>query len=327
MERIETKEDILFLASIWQKSKVLFTAIELNVFFYLSDFISSETLASRLNLSPRHIDRLLKALASMGLLEKKGNLFKNSVLAEKFLNPESEGYLKNLRHGAHVYHYWNFLPLVVKKGVPAVDLPEVPKVDNWVEDFISAMDFYSEEKSPYLSGLLKLKEGEKFLDLGGGSGALAVEVAKRFPRASVYVFDLPNVIELAKRFVSEKGDFDNIFFLTGDYLKDDFGDKYNAVFLSNILHMHGDEEIKVILDKCFKALNKNGTIYIHDYFLNKDEVSPQRTVFFAINMLVHTKTGDCFTFEKIKELSESCGFSGFEIIETPFQSHVFIAKK
>ncbi len=327
MERVGNKEDILFLASVWQKSKVLFTAVELDIFSRLSDYVSSDKIAEELNLSARHTDRLLKALVSMGLVEKKGELFKNSELSERYLNSRSGDFLKNLRHGAHVFHYWNFLPLVVKKGIPAVDMPEIPKAENWVEDFISAMDFYSAEKSPFLSRLIDLKKGDKFVDLGGGSGALAVEVAKRFPYASVYVFDLPDVVELAKKIVSDKGDFENIFFLPGDYLKDGWGKGYSAVFLSNILHMHGKDDIKSILAKCYESLDKKGVLYIHDYFLDKDEVSPQRTVFFAINMLVHTKKGDCFTLEEMKELARDSGFSEFETIETPYQSHVLKAKK
>ncbi len=327
MKKINTREDILFFSSVWQKSKVLFTAVELDIFSHLSDFVSYEDLSKKADLSARYAYRLLNALASMGLLEKKENLFKNTPVAERYLNPESPDYLKNLRHGAHVFYYWNFLPRVIKEGASVFNIPEIPKLENWLEDFISAMDYYSYEKAPFLSDLIELNRGDKILDLGGGSGAFASKVAEKNPECSVYIFDLPEVIDLAKKHVSEKGNFTNINFIGGDYLKDSLGGKYNVIFLSNILHMHGEEEIKLILKKCFDSLSENGKLYIHDYFLDEEESSPERAVFFAINMLVHTNEGDCLTFNQMRKLAKECGFSDFHFFETPFQSYVFKAKK
>src|SRR5256885_7491855 len=43
------------------------------------------------------------------------------------------------------------------------------------------------------------------LDLGGGSGAFAIEAAKRYPGLSAVVFDLPQVVAVTEKIIQETG--------------------------------------------------------------------------------------------------------------------------
>ena len=63
----------------WQPARVLMAANHLNFFTAIGEeSLSAEEVASRCNTHPRSTEMLLNACASLILLEKEGNLFRNS---------------------------------------------------------------------------------------------------------------------------------------------------------------------------------------------------------------------------------------------------------
>ncbi len=327
MVNINSKEDLMGLARKWQESRVFLAACELDVFSHLNDFKSSKALANELGVKERYLDRLLNTLVVLGLLEKRQGKFRNTEVSNRYLDKKSDEYLLGLMHQVHVFYGWALLTDVIKRGVPARNLPFGKPIENWVEPFITAMQQYASERAPKLIDLIDFSGCKRFLDLGGGSGANSVEVAKRFPNIDIFIFDLPEVIPITKRFVSKAGDFRNIHYIEGDYLKNDLGEGYDIILLSNIIHAHGKDEVERIFSACNKALKKKGKIVVHEFLVNEERVSPPWSVFFSINMLVHTENGDVYTEHEIKELFEKTGFSFVSNTPTGLNSDVVIGEK
>ncbi len=327
MREVKTKDNLMQLAKGWQDSVVFLTACRLDVFSYLKDYVSSEKLADILGVNGRYIDRLLNALVVLGLVEKSGGKYKNTSISDKYLDRNSDSYLLGLKHSAHMLYHWSFLFDVIKNGKPVKDLPYVKPVENWVEDFISAMQQYASERAPEFIGIIDFSGIKRVLDLGGGSGANAVEIARHYPEIEVVIFDLPEVIPISKRFVFKSGNFKNISFVEGDYFKNDIGEGFDAIIISQILHAHGKDEIVSILEKCHKALNQDGKIFIHDFLIDDDRTSPPWAVFFALNMLLHTENGDTYTEIELKDLLEKTGFTFISNNPTAKNSNVIVAKK
>jgi hypothetical protein len=85
--------------------------------------------------------------------------------------------------------------------------------------------------------------------------------------------------------------------------------------LSAIIHSNSLEVNQNLLKKCFSALNKNGKIVIQDWIMNNDRTQPTSGAIFAINMLVGTEAGDCFTEKEVTEMLEIAGFKNLSRIE------------
>ncbi len=326
MNRVLTRDALVKLAREWQESAVFLTACRLDVFSYLKDYMSSKELAESLGIKERYIERLLNTLVILGLVEKAGGKYKNTSVSDIYLDKNSDSYLLGLKHSAHMLYYWSFLYDVIKIGKPAKNFSYVKPVENWTEDFISAMEQYATERAPELVKMLDLSGAGRMLDLGGGSGANAVEIAKNYPEIEVVIFDLPGVIPMAKKFISQKGNFNNICFMEGDYLADNIGKDYGAILLSQIIHAHGKEDVIRVLSKCRKALKRGGRIYIHDFLIDEDRTSPPSSVFFSLNMLVHTEEGDTYTLREVKEFLDMSGFTFLDHKRTTKGSDVVIAK-
>jgi magnesium-protoporphyrin O-methyltransferase len=101
-------------------------------------------------------------------------------------------------------------------------------------------------RSNLVSRLPESLTGKRILDAGCGTGALALELAKK--GASVVAIDLsPNLIELAKERISPE-DRQNIDFRSGDMLDDSLGEFNYVVGMDSMIH-YCAADMLVVLEK------------------------------------------------------------------------------
>lgn len=119
---------------------------------------------------------------------------------------------------------------------------------------------------------ITLPDGGRCLDVGCGSGALAIAVAKRNPRAEVIgvdrwgkeyaSFNQP----LCERNAKAEG-VKNTSFQRGDATKLDFADEtFDALVSNYVYHNIPSDDRQAILLESLRTLKKGGTFAIHDIF-------------------------------------------------------------
>lgn len=329
MSQINSPADIQQLANTFRQSRVFLTAFELGIFTPLDKKpLTSEQVAITLKTSPRATDRLLNVLVNIGLLIKENNLFSNTAIASKHLVKGKTGYMAGLSHTVNLWDSWTTLSEVVKKG-ESIDLEsEVnDRGENWLDAFIAAMHSRGSVQGKELCTLLDLSKSRKLLDLGGGSGIFSVEFIKAFPNLKATVFDLPNVIPLTKKYIDNESMSGLIDTLSGNYLIDNIGSDYDSIFLSAIIHSNSPDENKLLIKKCFDALNPKGQIIIVDYLMSNDRLTPEVGALFAINMLVATDEGDTYTETEVKGWLRVAGFKNIICENTSWYAGILISEK
>lgn len=152
-----------------------------------------------------------------------------------------------------------------------------------------------------VADLVHLPDGGKGLDVGCGSGALAIAVAKRNPQALITGIDRwgAEYASFSKRLCEEnalaEGVADRISFAQGDALKLDFPDgAFDAVTSNYVYHNIPSRVRQAILLETLRVLRKGGTFAIHDIFS-------------------HEKYGDMKAF--VKRLKDM-GYQQVELIPT-----------
>ena len=298
----------------------MLTAYELGIFGALGNRgETSQNVAHVLGTDGRATDRLMNALAAMGLLVKEEGAFQNSPSASRFLLPSSPDYMSGLMHSVHLWDTWSTLTDAVRLGVPAQHERRADPT-SWSEAFIAAMNDRARKQAPVIGAQMKLKEGAHVLDVGGGSGAFAVAFVRAGRGVTATVFDLPAILPLTKRYVSAEGLLDRIELVAGDYTTDELPAGYDLVFLSAIIHSNSPEENRKLVGKCARALNPNGTLVVQDFIMDESRTDPPAGAFFALNMLVGTTAGDTYTESEIRDWMKEAGLSDIDRRETPFGS-------
>jgi len=108
-----------------------------------------------------------------------------------------------------------------------------------------------------------------------------------------------------------------IEFQAGDFLIDDLKGRYDAAWLSQILHSNGTEGCERIIAKTVAALEPGGLILIHEFFLNETKDGPVFPALFSLNMLINNKQGRSYSEMEIRTMLSDAGVG--DIRRLPFQ--------
>ena len=315
-------------ASSFQKSRILLSAFELDLFTNIDESgKTSNHLANTLHLNEFACERILNALVSLSFLTKQNQLFFNTAESFTFLSRKSPDYLGGLMHTNHLWNTWSHLTQVVKTGISAHPTEINARGEEWLFSFITAMHDRAVKQAPQQLANIDLWGINSLLDVGGGSGAFSMEFINRKPGIKATVFDLRKVIPITKQFIDKEGFSNKISTYTGDYTTDDLPVGFDLVFLSAIIHSNSLLVNQDLIKKCFIALNKNGKIIIQDWIMNNERTQPATGAIFAINMLVGTDAGDCFTEQEVTEMLIAAGFNNISRIEFESGLSQMIAQK
>ncbi len=297
------------LASSFQRSRIFLSGFELDIFTSIEESgTTSSQIAKKLQLDGHACERLMNALVSMDLLAKHDNIFFNTEESFAYLSKKSPDYLGGLMHSNHLWNTWSRLTEVVRTGVSAHRSEINERGEEWLFPFINAMHDRAKKQAPQQLSNIDLSGIKTVLDIGGGSGAYSMEFISEKPDIEATVFDLPNVVPITRKFLDKEGFSNRVKTHAGDYTTDELPAGFDLVFLSAIIHSNSYEVNQNLIKKCFNSLNKNGKIVIQDWIMNNDRTHPLFGAIFAINMLVGTEAGDCFTEHEVKEMLNSAGF-------------------
>ena len=315
-------------AASFQKSRILLSGFELDIFTNVDESgTTNNQIANNLHLDEHACERLLNALVSLGFLKKQNHLFFNTAESFTFLSKKSSDYLGGLMHSNQLWKTWSNLTQVVKTGISAHPEEINERGEEWLFPFINAMHDRAKKQAPQQLANIDLSEIKSILDIGGGSGAYSMEFVTKKPEVETTVFDLPNVVPITKKFLDKEGFSDQIKTCAGDYTTDELPKGFDLVFLSAIIHSNSLEINRDLIKKCFNSLNKNGKIVIQDWIMNDDRTQPVSGAIFAINMLVGTEAGDCFTEQEVIEMLNTSGFKNVSRIEFETGLSQMIAQK
>jgi len=316
------------LATAFQASRIFLTAYELRLFTVLGrGFRSSASVARSLHTDPRATDRLLNALCAIGLVVKEGNRFANSPAAAGYLREGEPGYMAGFLHTNSLWDTWSTLTTAVRQG-KAVRRPGTnDRGAAWLGAFIAAMHDRAVKHAPGLVAMIGLEGVGKIMDVGGGSAAFSMAFLRAKKDLTVVLFDLPNVVPLARRYVRREGLTGRMSYISGDYLRDDLGAGYDLVFLSAILHSNSPAENRRLLKKCAAGLNPGGRVVVVDFIMDDDRVSPAHGAFFALNMLVGTDAGDTYTESEIRSWMKEAGLGTTARTDTPFGTSMITGRR
>ncbi len=327
-KEIVTAEQIQQEAFAYRNSRILLTAVELDLFSVIEgQLITSDEVAQKLGTNPKATNRLMNALCAMGYLRKTKEKFHNAQHSSQFLVKGEEGYLSNLEHTSGLWETWSTLTEAVKAGTSVKSLHDGSSDDKWRKAFISAMNHFALKNAEILSYILDFSNVEKFFDVGGGSGAYSIEFCKKNINMTATIFDVPEVIKLTRQYVEKADLTDRISFVEGDYLVDEFPGSFDMIFISSVIHINSFEENKKLVKKCADILNAGGQLVIRDFVMKENRYEPYHAAIFALNMLVNTKNGDTYTESEIKSWMADAGLNDIELKETGLDSALVIGWK
>jgi SAM-dependent methyltransferase len=310
----------------FQESRVLLTAIELDLFEALGPGAAAADVASSLGTDPRATEMLLNTLAALGLVEKRGGLFRNTPeTAQHFTRRSPDDVRLAMVHTVHLWETWSTLTECVRTGTTLGR--RSAGTDDWTVAFIAAMHANASRRAEAVVGAVDAARVRKMLDVGGGSGAYSIAFAQSNPALAAEILDIGDVVPIARRYIAEAGVADRVTVREGDLRTSDFGTGFDLVLISAICHMLSEDENRALVAKAYAALGAGGRIVISDFILDPDRAGPRMAAMFALNMLVGTRRGNSYTEQEYAAWMRESGFGGTRRVALPGPAHLMIGAR
>jgi len=327
--RIEARVRLNRLAIGGWSAQTLFAANRLGVFDLLCDgrALTAAEVARELGTEEDSTARLLGALAALDLVEHRDEQFCNSRAAEDFL---VSGRPESLATWVALIGDWNqtFAQLgeSVRTGEPA-EVPEehLGRSPEYTRRFIIGMHDYAIGPGRELARHLDLEGRRRLLDPGGGPGTYSILLAEANPGLTCTVFDLPEVVEIAREVIAEHDLEDRVSTAAGDYHSDEFPTGYDVALVSNTLHQEDWDTCVAILRKAHDALEPGGLAVVQAMFLNERGDGPLWPALHNLLMLLVYRGGRAYSVEQTFRMLEEAGFQHPEIHRmSPFNAGSFV---
>jgi len=149
------------------------------------------------------------------------------------------------------------------------------------------------------------------LDIGGSHGLYCVEFCRKYPALKATVLDWPIGLENAKITLTQEKDVaPQIDLFECDFENDDLPpEKYDFVFLGNIIHGLNEDANQVLFKKIANATASNSTIAILDQYSNVKGSPFVKGVASLIGWnLFLFAGGRAYDFDLVKKWLENHGF-------------------
>jgi len=120
---------------------------------------------------------------------------------------------------------------------------------------------------PSIPGLKeRLDAGMRILDVGCGTGALMIQLAKTFPKCEFVGIELDGfAVEDAQRYIRDNGVEGRVFAQLIDASSIKYDGKFDLVNMALVLHEIEKDTRYRSISNCFKVLNDSGEIVILDF--------------------------------------------------------------
>ena len=106
-----------------------------------------------------------------------------------------------------------------------------------------------------------LSWADTIADVGGGTGIFLAEILERYPRKRGILAELPEVVEPARAFLSERGVLDRCDVISVDMFED-LPFKADACILKRVIHDWSDDQAIGILRNCREVISPTGRLLV-----------------------------------------------------------------
>ncbi len=317
---------VLFFETVnaYQRTAALKAAIELGLFTAIGEGASTGSdLARRCQVAERGVRILCDYLVVMGFLTKDGNRYGLTPDTATFLDRRSPAYLGGtigFLGSPMLTGGFQDLNAAVRKGgtVMSAEGSLAPEHPMWVEFARSMMPLMA-LPAELMAKLLGAERGDrwKVLDIAAGHGVFGITLARHNPNAEIVALDWANVLEVAKEHAKAAGVSERYRTISGSAFDAEFGDGYDLVLLTSLLHHFDTAGCEALLRKVHAALRSGGRAAILEFVPNDDRVTPPISAGFALIMLATTPAGDAYTFREYEQMLRNSGFSSSEVHALP----------
>jgi len=299
-----TPERILQVGLAFWNSKVLLSAIELELFTVLAQGPETlDSVSTRIGLHPRSARDFLDALVAMDFLERRDGRYGNTPATDLFLDKKKPSYIGGILEmaNARLFVFWADLTTALRTGKPQNETRDGGEPfaalyadPDRLRNFLRAMSGISRGSNLAIARQFPWKQYRTVVDVGTAQGDLIVQVALANPHLQGIGFDLAPVGPIFKEYAAANGVADRLRFDAGSFFDAPIP-KADVVMMGHILHDWDLAQKKMLVRKAYEAISPGGALIVYESIIDDDRSKNAFGLLMSLNMLIETPGGFDYT--------------------------------
>ena len=300
-------------------SFAMLAGMQLDLFTPLEDGpLSAEEIADALAVHVTKLRPLLYALVVAGLLNVEDGLFANTPEADGYLVRDKPAYLGGEHELTSVL--WEAVlktAETISTGTPQAKFDYSSMPDEELVAFLRGIHPGTIAVARNLMAHHDFSTFRSLLDVGGGSGGLAIALTESHPQLRATVVDLALITPFTKRFVEEANVVDRVEIVTADVVRDALSGSFDVAVASKLTQVLSPDEIRAALGNVANVLEPDGVIHLFTQVLDDSRLSPEEAVSFNLVFLNVYDHGQAYTEQEYRDWLAEAGFVDFERVPLP----------
>jgi predicted O-methyltransferase YrrM len=167
------------------------------------------------------------------------------------------------------------------------------------------------------------------LDVGGGSGGVAIGACEARPGLTATIVELPRISSIARSFVAEAGLDARIAVLEADLIQAPPAGLHEVGVLRNLLQVLSAEQCRRVVHHVGAAIAPGGVIYIVGHVLEDSRLAPPHAVAMNLVFLNVYDAGASHTEAEHRVWLAEAGFADVEVRygAGPGNASIIVARK
>ena len=253
---------------------------------------TADEVALRCGTAPGATALLLEALEALGVLRRDDDRYAVTAMTR---------WLGTLEAG------WARLDEVVRTGRPVVAADTPAGAAELYPDVVPFLTRLFAPAIRQAAERLAPVDGD-VLDVGAGAAPWSLALAAADPTARITALDLPEVLPVTRRAVSQAGLDDRFRLQPGDVFTADLPEGgYDLVLLANVCHLFDADTNRALLRRLRRVLRPGGTLAVVDALPSGDPDERRLLALYALGLRLRTAAGAVYPLESYSAWAAEAG--------------------
>jgi SAM-dependent methyltransferase len=303
--------------------------MQLDVFTPLKDGpMSVEHLAEALAVQPHKLRPLLYALVAAELLTVDDERFSNTPEAAHFLVRGQPAYLGDTYEGRLLrWQATLHTAETIRTGVPQAKVEYAAMSPAQLDPWYRGIHAEAVAAARTLMARHDVSSVRHLVDVGGGSGGLALTLVGAYPQLQATVVDLATVTPITQRYIDEAGLAERVHVMTADAVQGPLRGAFDVAVLFRLIQVLAPDQARRVLRNISQVVEPGGVIYIIGQVLDNSRLSPPETVAGNLFFLNVFEEGQAYTEQEHRDWLTEAGFAQCERLLLPNKMSMMSAKK
>ena len=290
-----TPEPIMRIAQGFMAAKHLFAASAIGLFEALAGGPATlDEMAAKCRIPRRTLRISADAMASLGLLERNGDHYRNSPSVAAFLSGAPGPDLRPmLRFWDQIsYRLWLNFETAVRSGEGQRRFEHF--TDEQQQIFSAGVEAITAGAAAALAAIYDFDRHRRVLDVAGGTGSFLIAILRRYPTLQGTLFELPGACAVARQRLSSAPEGARIAVVEGDFFKDSLPEGHDVVIVANTVHVLSAAHNAELLKHLRAGAAASARLLLVDVWLDPTHTQPQHAALASGEFLMFSGEGQAY---------------------------------